>query len=299
MRARAVMLTAVFVTGAPLFVAEPPGGEGQGSALFSTYVGNGGVDSGVAVRRRLSEKVNPTGRRTKPQQRYQVVYVPVCQGNSPGGRQEECAAAFTACQRTGQGRGPLSTIYQRALTPTLGPWQPTGHTCHPPRPATTPTPAIPSLTSIRTAWAHTPFAKPQTTIQPPGGTTLTGLPTYFTVTWPATGYPPGHHRTLTLAGHRVHIRPTLRTVTYHLGGPAPRHTRSLGGPYPTGDVQHTYQQPGTYRIRTTITYGGEYAIDDGPWHQLPDTTTIAGPTTTLTVRAAHTHLTTDADADAG
>lgn len=288
------MIGAAAIALLPALPTDPPGDATQEELSFSGYTTDDGLSSIVSAKERRPGKARSTGRRPKPQQRYQVVYVPVCQGNSPGGRQEECAAAFTACQRTGQGRGPLSTIYQRALTPTPGPWRPTGHTCHPPQPAATPTPATPSLTTIRTAWAHTPFAKPQTTTQPPGGTTLTGLPTYFTVTWPTTGYPPGHHRTLTLAGHRVHIRPTLRTVTYHLGGPAPRHTRSLGGPYPTGDVQHTYQQPGTYRIRTTITYGGEYAIDNGPWHQLPDTTTITGPTTTLTVRAAHTHLTTDA-----
>ncbi len=221
---------------------------------------------------------------------YQYTTVPTCRGNTIGVFDDNCAAAFSMCP---SGSGPLSTIWRRDNTNPTQPWQSTATTCFPGQltqagiPATAPT-LTPEM--IRSEWARTPFAVPGLSIQPPHNETLVTLPIYLTVTWSVTGYQPQQTRTVTLLGHTVQIRPTLRLFSYDFGDGHTIRTASPGGPYPTGDVQHPYPHSGTYRVNVSATYGGEYAVDGGSWFPINDTIVIAGTNYPIAVLTAENRL---------
>ncbi|HET7474959.1 MAG TPA: hypothetical protein VFJ97_02925, partial [Dermatophilaceae bacterium] len=187
------------------------------------------------------------------------------------------------------GVGPLSILYRQVLSPAtfrpVGPWVAIGATCFPETDFTGARTL--GLDSIRRAWSLTPWAVPAVHLQPEGNITLVTLPAYVEVRWPAKGFQPGETNTVTLLGYRVRIRPTLEHYLYHFGdGQTAGPTRDPGGPWPDGHVIHPYPQPGTYPTRVDVTYGGQFSLDNGPWTTIPDTTTVTGATTTLTVKTA-------------
>jgi hypothetical protein len=47
---------------------------------------------------------------------------------------------------------------------------------------------------------------------------------------------------------------------------------------------------GAYPAGVNTTFGGEFRIDGGDWAPIPDTVTVPGPTTTVTVRTAQAEL---------
>ena len=170
-----------------------------------------------------------------------------------------------------------------------GPYEVVGLTCFPD--------GIPQgkktlgLAQIIRAFNETKFAKPQTRLQPKGNVTLVTLPVFFEVAWPAAGYQPQEVDAVTLLGYAVRIRPTLEHFSYVFGdGTTFGPTESTGGPYPDGDITRTYDRPGSYRTHVDITYGGEFSVNGGAWTRIPDTVTVAGPPTTLTVRTAKARL---------
>lgn len=200
---------------------------------------------------------------------------------SPAG----CSRAVSACTSGSAitGIGLLHEIYSRPVG--TGDWRYLGSTCFADQvPGATPTITLPMIIN---AFHLTPWAKATLVTQPEGNTTLVGLPTYTRIVWSAAGYQPGEVDTHRLLGHTLSIRPRVDHHTYHFGdgsrfGP----TRSDGGPYPTGDITHTYTAPGTYATRVDTTFTGDFRIDVGPWTPIPDTVTITGPTTTVTVKTA-------------
>lgn len=227
-----------------------------------------------------------------------------CPGATPGNDDGDlsCTSVLTQCADVPDATGPYSYVYRR---PTGGApaapggadpstWQYVGSTCYPEGvPAAPGAPPRPRLTiaMIRNAWAHTPFAKPAISIQPVGNRTLVTLPTYYQVTWPATGNQPDEVRVVTLLGQRVEIKPTLKSVTYSFGDGTSATTTSLGGPYPTGDVRHAYTKKGVVTVSTSATYGGQFRIGgSGAWADVPGTLPIAGPSQTLTVLTAKNRL---------
>jgi hypothetical protein len=167
-------------------------------------------------------------------------------------------------------------------------WRYLGSTCFADQvPGATPTV---SLAQIINAFHLTPWATATVSTQPEGNTTLVGLPTYARITWSTSGYEPGEIDTLdpaTMLGLTVQIRPRVDHYTYVFGdGTTFGPTHSDGGVWPTGDVTHAYPTPGAYQARVDTTFTGDFRINGGPWTQIPDTVTVTGPTTTITVHTA-------------
>ncbi|WP_409483332.1 PKD domain-containing protein [Arsenicicoccus dermatophilus] len=162
----------------------------------------------------------------------------------------------------------------------------------PAAPGAPPPPPQPQLTlpMIADAFVNTPFAKPTAQIQPVGGRTLVTLPTFVSLGWEAAGYEPGETRTVQLLGHAVAIRPLAANYLYDFGDGAVGPTTRRGGPYPTGDVSFAYRHAGTYQIKVTATYTGEFSVDGGPWTPIATTVPIPGPATPLDVRTSRNEL---------
>ncbi len=138
---------------------------------------------------------------------------------------------------------------------------------------------------------HTPWAKTQVTTQPAGNVTLIGLDTYYQVNWSTAGYQPGEVDTVDLLGYAVQIRPKLDHFTYVFGdGETFGPTTYLGGVYPTGTITHRYLTAGVNSSRVDTTFGADFRIDGGAWAPIPDTVTVPGPATAVTVRTATARL---------
>ncbi len=154
--------------------------------------------------------------------------------------------------------------------------------------------ATPGMAMILEAFHDTDFAVPGVSIQPTGLRTLVNLETYLAVDWPSEGFQPDEVDRVDPArmlGFAVDIRPRLRGVTYRFGdGTAYGPTTSLGGPYPTGDVTHTYRSTGTVQVRVDVEYAGQFRVNGGPWLDIPDTVTITGTEAALEVAEARAHL---------
>ncbi|WP_188836026.1 hypothetical protein [Flexivirga endophytica] len=120
-----------------------------------------------------------------------------------------------------------------------------------------------------------------------GNRTLVNLPNYFTADFSGPGYGPDEVRTVTLLGHKVQIKPVLKSNTFHFGdGSSLGPTESRGGGYPDGDVKHTYEQRGTVKASVTTVYGGQFAVDGGKFTDLPGSATITGPAQPIQVLEA-------------
>ena len=232
------------------------------------------------------------GKAYKPGTVYQYSTVLRCDGNGPDHQEFICPNALNYCQQVQQVPGPWVFIYRRVDTgaDVYGPWEQAGTTCYP---DVVPGKRAPQLTlaMIEHAWSVTPFAKPQVSIQPVGNRTLVTLPTYFRASWPDAGYAPGEVRTVTLVGHAVRIKPTLKSNTFDFGdGSTSGPTRSMGGTYPAGDIRHAYDAPGSFTTSVRTTYGGQYSVDGGAWADLPGTTVVAGPAEPLRVLTSTNRL---------
>lgn len=222
-----------------------------------------------------------------------------CPGARPGDANADlCNSALVACERRGE-PGPLSLVRWRVVGPgeKVGDWQRAGTTCFPDRYAEGGSgggPARPQVTMamIRQAFARTDFAKPAMLVQPKGNATLVGLPTYFQASFPGAGYGPGEVNTVTLLGQQVRIRPRVVSYTFdHGDGTSTGPTTSAGGPYPTGDVTHTYEGQRTVQVRVTTVYGGDFSVDGGrTWSAINGTATVSGPGVSLRVLGARNQL---------
>jgi hypothetical protein len=230
---------------------------------------------------------------------YEYVAVIDCiPPNSPTQpRLEICGFAVTFCEENvPDSFGPRSIIYRRtayadATDPTT--WVPLAPTCYTDSvPARSGEPAE-GLTEamILEQFHRTPFALPTTVVQPPDARTLVNLPVYFELAWPQEGFAPQDIDTTTLAGREVRIRPTLIGATYLTGdGTALGPTTSLGGPYPGGDINHTYTDPADVAPYISVEYGGEVSIDGGAWRPIPGSATVEGPPTPLLVLESRNRL---------
>ena len=213
-----------------------------------------------------------------------------CDSNTAGSPDPAaCQRAAASCLSSSGivGVGFLYEIYARPRGST-DPWQYLGSTCFADQ-VPGASPAI-TLGQIIDAFHLTPWATATVSTQPEGNTTLVGLPTYARITWSTAGYQPGEIDTLDPArmlGLTVQIRPRVDHYTYVFGdGSTLGPTRSDGGVWPDGDITHAYSTPGTYQARVDTTFTGDFRINGGPWPQIPDTVTVTGPTTTITVHAA-------------
>ena len=148
-----------------------------------------------------------------------------------------------------------------------------------------------TMAMVLKAVHDTPFTKPGVNIQPVGLKTLVNLPTYYEVTWPATGYGPDEINTTTLLGYQVQIRPLLKQLDYRYGdGSSSGPTTSLGGPHPTGDIVHTYTTAGTVPVSVSVRYGAEFRVNGGEWIPIEDTVDLTGASVSLQVLEARARL---------
>ncbi len=149
------------------------------------------------------------------------------------------------------------------------------------------------MAMIREAFHDTDFTVPTVNIQPEGDVTLVNLPTYFEVQFPDAGFGPDEVDTpdpARLLGHRIEVRPRLKSVTYHLGEQTIGPTTDLGGPYPDGDVVATYTEPGPVEVRVDIVYTGQFRAGGSSWFDIPGQVDLRGAAVTLEVREATARL---------
>ena len=267
------------------------------SASADSFGGLSG--DGIGIRseevNRIKDGLDPrTGARTTQSYEYKTELACPIQEQTQDGDFLGCGNLNAQCDPTNPdiGPGPLTRVLRRQLDVTgapTAPYEVVGLTCFPD--------GIPQgkktlgLAQIIRAFNETKFAKPETRLQPKGNVTLVTLPVFFEVAWPAAGYQPQEVDAVTLLGYAVRIRPTLEHFSYVFGdGTSFGPTESRGGPYPDGDITRTYNRPGSYRTHVDITYGGEFSVNGGAWTRIPDTVTVAGPPTTLTVRTAKARL---------
>lgn len=228
--------------------------------------------------------------------------VSVCGGHPERPESDSmCMRAVVMCQSGVNGDGPAVAIFRRELERNRQPmrgaagrWVPVGQTCFPelvPGARNTLTMAM-----IREAFHDTDFTVPTVNIQPEGDLTLVNLPTFFEAKFPESGYGPGEIDEVDPArmlGHRVEVRPVLKSITYHLGDQTLGPTTSLGGPYPNGDVRATYARPGTHEVRADIVYTGQFRVGGSDWFDIPGEVDLTGTAVTLTVAEAKSRLVTN------
>lgn len=217
-----------------------------------------------------------------------------CPANTdPDKTEVGCEKAFKTCVNVKNAVGPLVRIEFRAKLPKhkFGPWQYAGETCWPNLvPSAKSKPHL-TVAMINSAFIKTPFVKPKATMEPVGNRTLVNLPNYFTADFSGPGYGPDKVRTVTLLGHKVRIKPVLKSNTFHFGdGASLGPTVSRGGGYPNGDVKHTYLKRGSFGASVTTVYGGQFAVDGGRFTDLPGTATITGPAQPIQVLEAKGRL---------
>ena len=228
--------------------------------------------------------------------------VSVCGGHPDRpGSDSMCLRAVVMCQSGVNGDGPAVAIFRRELERNRQPmpgaagrWASVGFTCFPalvPGARNTLTMAM-----IREAFHNTDFTVPTVNIQPEGDLTLVNLPTFFEAKFPESGFGPGEIDAVDPArmlGHRVEVRPVLKSITYHLGGQTVGPTTSMGGPYPNGDVRATYSSAGTHQVRADIVYTGQFRVGGSEWFDIPGEVDLTGTTVTLTVAEAKSRLVTN------
>lgn len=204
-----------------------------------------------------------------------------------------CQRAVAGCQVNGQqiGSGFLYDIFARPRGSTQ-PWVNVGSTCFAAQvPGAAPTV---TLAMLRDAMHNTPWATASISTQPVGDVTLVGLKTFYRLNWSSQGYEPGELEAIDPArmlGRRVEIRPKIDHFTYVFGdGTTFGPTRSPGGVYPNGDITHAYPKTGSYAVRVDTTFTADFRVDGGPWTAIPETVTVTGPVTTVTVKAARAVL---------
>ncbi|MBK8470715.1 MAG: hypothetical protein IPL45_13375 [Actinomycetales bacterium] len=212
-----------------------------------------------------------------------------CQSAGPGDETSACEKAATACITNGQqtGVGLLYDILTRPRGSNQA-WQFLASTCF--------VDAVPgagptvTMAMIQKAFHDTPWATAHIATQPEGNVTLVTLPTYFRVVWSAEGFQPAEIDAIDpglMLGFHVDIRPKVQSFTYVFGdGTSWGPTTSAGGTYPTGDMTHTYQRAGQYAARVDTTFTADFRVNSGPWTPVPDSVTIPGPATTVTVKTA-------------
>lgn len=259
---------------------------------------DGGIELGWSKEQTI-EAANswpPGSSASSPSPWYEFVAAFECKGNTPDDPTRiYCRLAQEYCEDNfPDSSGPYSRVYRRAVNE-AGPtenWTAVGLTCYydslPARSG-----AAPVLTNamIVEQFYSMKFALPQAVMQPPDNRTLVNLPVYYQLLWPEQGFEPQEIDTTDLAGFSVRIRPTLQDIIYTFGdGSSEGPTTSLGGPYPTGDITHTYLSKGSVNPSISVTYGGEVSVDGGAWQAIDASVTIDGPAVPLEVLTSRNRL---------
>ncbi|MGZ4537162.1 MAG: hypothetical protein ACXVXE_16610 [Nocardioidaceae bacterium] len=186
----------------------------------------------------------------------------------------DCAAAKTCAKATDR----LWRLWGKLPR---GNWVPLGTQCFGSRPtaAQTPKPTVTPglvLSALRRVGLPALVAHTQ-----PANKTLVNFDTIF-YTEPQT-----FTRTLTLLGQRVDVEATPTKYTWHHGDGTTAETDEPGAPYPAMDITYKYLQAHqTVGASVDVTYSARFRVGGGSWQDIPDTVTIAGPTTALRISEA-------------
>src|SRR3954447_21758160 len=149
----------------------------------------------------------------------------------------------------------------------------------PPTPAQTPVPQVtPGLVLNALRQIGLPSLRAHTQ---PKDKTLVNFATIF-YTEPQT-----FARTLTLLGQQVPVEATPTSFAWHYGDGTGSTTSSPGAPYPSKDITHDYVDAHvTVAPSVDLTYSARFRVGNGPWQQIPETVTIAGPPSALRISEA-------------
>lgn len=165
-----------------------------------------------------------------------------------------------------------------------------------PPPGMPPPQAIPSMVQIREAFASLPFGRPTVAVEPVGGKTLVNLPTFFEIQWDGSGLEPGSvSAPVQLLSWSVEFEVATQSYTVDFGdGLTSGATTDRGGPYPSGNIRHTYVQPlpaAAVKADTVLT--GRFRVNGGAWQDLGGVADLQNePVTTLEVLEARARLVT-------
>ena len=211
----------------------------------------------------------------------------------------DCSYALRACALRGEPDAILYYLWSRRAGSSDA-WDFRGETCStdtadaPAADGAPAPPPVPTFAQIQQAYRELPFGKPKVAIQPVGNTTLVNLPTYYEATWPDAGLGPGDvSQPVQLLSWSVEFRISLYSYVYRFGdGESLGPTTSVGGPYPTGDVRHTYLAPiPTADVSVDTRLTGEYRVNRGPWEDIETVADLQDePVTALHVREARARL---------
>lgn len=205
-----------------------------------------------------------------------------------------CLGAVLGCANSTNGSGPLVRIWRRTIQGgvPIDAWEQVGTTCW----ADAAPGSRPPLTMvmIQEAFNRTPWAQPQVSTQPNGNVTLVGLNTFYKVNWTPEGFQPDEVEGIDPArmnGYQIDVRVKLVNFMWNFGdGQTFGPTTSEGGVYPSGNITHKYLSGGSYPASVATTFGGDFRINGGDWAPIPDTATVPGPATAVTVRTAEAQL---------
>jgi len=130
-----------------------------------------------------------------------------------------------------------------------------------------------------------PLPQLATSVQPPGGTVLVGLPTIF-----FTDAPTQQVFTVDIRGFQVVITAAAQEFAWHTGdGGAVVTSAGPGAPYPNQTVTYDYTS-GTYSTYVTVTWGGTFTVNGSAPVEVGGTTTTDGPAVQLTAVQARAEL---------
>jgi hypothetical protein len=170
-----------------------------------------------------------------------------------------------------------------------GDWKPLTTQCAGPAgppPAATPTPQVTPalvLTALRRIGLPALEARTQ-----PRDKTLVNFATIFYAD------PQTFTRTLTLLGQSVDVEATPTSFAWHYGDGTSGTTSTPGAPYPATDITHHYTDAHTTVAPSVdVTYSARFRVGNGAWQTIPETVTIAGPTSSLRISEATAVLSGD------
>jgi hypothetical protein len=229
----------------------------------------------------VSSSADPSGAPAYVQYRW----VSVCVGEGPtaaAGQSADCGQANTC-------PAPADRVWRLWGRRPSGDWDPFGTQCAGPTgppPAQTPKPQVtPGLVLNALRQIGLPALRAHTQ---PEDKTLVNFATIFYAE------PHSFVRTLTLLGQQVHVEATPGSFTWHYGDGTSTTTSTPGAPYPAKDITHNYLDAHTtVQTSVDVTYSARFQVRGGAWQGIPETVTIAGPSSALRISEATAVLSGD------
>lgn len=161
-------------------------------------------------------------------------------------------------------------------------WELLGAQCfgRPPGPGDTPQPPTIGPGDVLTALRRIGLPALEAKTQPADKTLVNFATIFYAEPEPFT-------RTIRLLGQRVDVEATPATYTWHHGDGTTAQTSDPGAPYPAKDVTHDYTDAHvTVRPRVDVTYIARFRVNGGPWQDIAERVTIAGPEGELRIAEA-------------